>query len=168
MLRGIYKALKRRDELDSTFKFTNNLQVWLALFAFCALIVAEIGRVIWGWWMLNLTTLQWVLYILGSILVLFFLAIGIVSLYKFLKLLWRAKFGQKIPYDPKTIFENILAVTTPIKDGATIEECRIALARLITIRSETTGKLKVEVEKRISEYQVIIDELEVNCNESTT
>ena len=159
MLRGIYTAFKRREELDSTLKFTNNLQIWLAIFAFCALIVVELGRVIWGWWMLNLTTLQWALYILGSILVLFFLAIGIFSLYKFLKLLWHCKFGQKVPYNPKTIHDGLLAVITPIKDEATLEECQTALARLITIRSETEGSIKAEVEKRISEYQAIIDEL---------
>lgn len=109
--------------------------------------------------MLNLTTWQWVLYILASIFVGFFFVMGIVSLYKCLKLLWRAKFGQRVPYNPKTIHDSLLAVIMPAKENATLEECQTALARLITIRSETEGSIKTEVEKRISEYQAIIDEL---------
>ena len=150
--------------MDSTIMFTNNLQVWLALFAFCALVVVELGRVIWGWWAmtLELSSWQWFLYVLGSLMVGICFVFGVIAFCGFVKLLYHAVFGQKLPYDAKEINETMLALIKPVKGGATIEECRTALARLITVRSETKGRLKTEVEKRISEYQSIIDELEGN------
>lgn len=159
MLRGVYRAFKRRDELDSTLTFTHNFQIWLAILSISLLGLLETGRLIWGWWTLCPTPIGWFLYILGSIGVCFFLAIAIGSLYGVLKLLWHGKCGQRIPYDPERIHDNFLTVITPIKAGANLKECEAALARLIAHRSETEGRTRAEVDERISEYQVIIDEL---------
>jgi len=161
MLQGNYTAFKRKEELDKTLMFTNNLQIWLALLSISLLGLLEVGRAIWRWWMVNLTPIQWFFYILGSIMVFFFLAIAIRSLYGLAKLLWHAKFGQNIEYDPETIHENFLTVITPIKAEANLKECGIAIARLITVRNETKGRIKTEVERRIDEYQAIIDALRV-------
>jgi hypothetical protein len=87
------------------------------------------------------------------------LAVGIRSLYGVLKLLWHAQFGQELPYDPKTIEENIFIAFTPIESGATLEECYRAVARLITMEFESKGRLKATIKKRISEYEAVIKKL---------
>lgn len=163
MLQGIYKVFKRKEELDSTLMFTNNLQIWLAIFAFASFIASYLGQYLYGWWlMLRMPSpFEFTILILGIALVLLFIAMGVFSLFKLLRLLWHAKFGQKVEYDPETIHENFLTVITPIKAGANLKECEIALVRLITARSETKGKVKAEVERRIVEYQAVIDELRV-------
>ena len=47
---GVYKALHRSPESESTTPglFTNNIQIWLSLFAFSALIISIIWSVFSG------------------------------------------------------------------------------------------------------------------------
>ncbi|MBL7126548.1 MAG: hypothetical protein ISS58_04980 [Dehalococcoidales bacterium] len=160
MPQGIYKAFKRRKEAGSTLMLTHNLQTWLAIFAFCSIIVIELGKPVWGWWsMLELSAFQWFLYILGSIIVLFFVAMGIYSLLNLLKLLWRAKFGELVEYD-ESWPPYLLAAITPIEREANIKKYRNILGVLI----KQNNKLIRQNNKLVNEYSDIIKRLEAKNN----
>ena len=77
--------------------FTNNLQIWLAFLAFALFIVTLLWDYVWGWWKMleQLSPLAWVAYSLGSITVLFFSVIALVSFVSFLIVVWRGWFGIK-------------------------------------------------------------------------
>lgn len=148
---GKYYAFQRTNELDSTFKvFTNNLQVWLSLFAFSSLIVVEAGKAIWGWWnkVTEITPWGWFAYIVGSVVVIIFVAMGLFTFIKSAILLWNGKFGQLVEYNSQEDL-NVLKAIKPIENTKDLEQYRDFLKKLI----EENNKL-------ITEYYSIINRLE--------
>jgi hypothetical protein len=148
---GKYFPFKRTSELNLTTSFTYILQIWLGVFAFSSFITLEVGQSIWGWWQMlkELSLLQWFAYVVGSIVVLFFLVMVCYSLFKMAKLFWLGKFGQIIKYD-QTTPSNIISAIKPLENDKDLREYKIILEKLI-----------VEKEELIKEYQSVINKLEV-------
>jgi hypothetical protein len=64
----------------------------------------------------NRAPLERVLGIFAVCIFVFFIVISVYSLIKFFEVLWYAKFGQRIEYDPEKTPINVLQAMTPIKE----------------------------------------------------
>jgi len=151
---GTYRAFKRRWELDTTYPlFTTKIQVWLAIFAFTSFIVSIFTPLVWRWFLMlpELSPVQWVFLPVSVFIILFFGVMGLYSLLKLVKLFWHGKFGQRIQID-SNMPTNVLEAITPITTEANIKECKAIISKLIKHRDE--------LDRLISNYQVIIDKSE--------
>lgn len=150
MASGKYYPFRRFRELGYTTSFTYLLQFWLAVFAFSALGFVELGQVVWGWWhMLEMSLLQWVLYVTGSVVVLFCAVLGVYALLRLLVNFWKGWRGQVIRYDHKTVPSEALKAIKPIVNRKDLGEYRNILKKLIA-----------ENNKLISEYESVLAQLD--------
>ena len=153
---GIYKAIKRHGELTETpYVFSNNIQILLAVFAFCSFILSILWKPIWGWahMLAQLSGVELFGFICACLGGVLFGGICIYSLIQLLRLLWRAVFRQTWHYNPEETPANVLAAVKPIKlSNEDVKQYTQALNRLI----EQNNSLMKTNNKLIAEYEDII------------
>ncbi len=159
---GIYKAIKRHKELTETpYVFSNNLQILLAVFAFCSFTLSIFWKPIWEWghMLAQLSGIEVFAFIVLSLGGVLFGLICIYSLVQLLKLLRRAILGQIIRYDPETTPSNVLAAIEPIElSSKDIKQYTQALNKLI----EQNNSLIENNNKLIAEYRDILHKKDRN------
>ncbi|MFC2019557.1 hypothetical protein ACFLU4_06390 [Chloroflexota bacterium] len=100
----------------------------------------------------ELSFLEWFAYLLGLIIVLFFIAMGLYALVGLVKLIWRCVFGQVV--EMSNLSTNHLTATAPLKDKSVSKEYKKALKILI----EKNKRIIENNEMLIAEYQSIIED----------
>ena len=101
----------------------------------------------------ELSPIGWFAFIIGGIIVLFFGVMSIYSLLKLARLLWHAKFGEIVRYDPETTPSNLLAAIEPIESSEKNTKQYIkALGKLV----EQNNALIAHNNELISKYVDIV------------
>ena len=119
MQQGKYKPIPYRwKELYSVFPFSNNLQIWLSVFAFSTFATSSLFTLLQGASTMmpqpNVVQSLVLLAIGSAFLISIFIALwSLVSLIIFA---FRGFLGQKVDYDPNTTDPNVLKSITPIKE----------------------------------------------------
>jgi len=160
MAAGIYKAISRRKELDSAFPevFTNNLQVWLSVFAFSTYIAgffAAIGR-----WLFMLEEISHLMFF--AMVVCFILALGfaVTAIYSFrglIALLYHAVKGTPYEYDCKTPV-NVISAIRPVEAMKNTKEY-LAIRSMLVEHNKQLNKQIERNDKLVSQYSAIIEEM---------
>lgn len=153
---GIYKAIKRHGELTETpYVFSNNIQILLAVFAFCSFILSILWKPISGWahMLAQLSGVELFGFICACLGGVLFGGMCIYSLIQLLRLLWHAVFGQTWHYNPGETPANVLSAVKPIElSSKDVKQYTKALNRLI----EQNNDLMETNNKLIAEYKDII------------
>jgi len=121
MQQGKYRPIPRRwKELYSIFPFSNNLQIWLSIFAFSTFAVSSLFTLFEDMdAMMPIPTIPQSLALL-TVGIAFLLSIIIAgwSLVSLVVLFIKGYFGERIKYNPETTNQSILKAITPIKRRA--------------------------------------------------
>jgi len=147
---GKYRAIKRTWELEKTYPhFLDKLQVWLEIFAFCALIISVIIQFVWWWLSMiqNIGFFHIVSFVVVGSIVLMFLAVVVLSLFKIARLCWRAVFGEILPINDQ-MPSRVLVHIKPLSEKANVKECKAIISKMTKDRDD--------IDRRINEYQGII------------
>ena len=99
--------------------------------------------------MLELSLLQWVLYITGSAVVLFCAVLGVYALLRLMVNFWKGMRGQVICYNHKAVPPEVLKAIKPIGSRRDLKEYRNILKKLIA-----------ENDKLIGEYESVVAQLD--------
>ena len=144
---GIYKAFRRRGELDSTLPtvFTNNLQVWLSIFAFTTFI-AGFFFIFTREELLVVNFLPlWLLMFsdtaVAGIGLILFVCFGVLSIYAFCKLVafaYHSLKGVLYRYNSKTL-PSVLCSINPLENATTRQEY-LAIRRALAQHNKQVSK----------------------------
>jgi len=151
---GRYYAFQRSDELNTSIRFIDLFQVWLAIFAFSAtpipFLLEPLGRLLMQQNSFSYFFAGVVALVIGGLGV-----IVIYSLYRIAKIFWEGFRGKVIRYDSNTP-ANVVKAIRPLVDRGDLQEYKKILAKQIE-----------ENNKVIADYEHILRQLEVeNDNDS--